>query len=740
MAALQLVPASGEVEPRSSMLPGVTVRHRGLPLSELVAYVNRFTTPMEDSTRGNYARTGVLAAAGSPGVKGKGAVPPLPEFPSEADCLGWLSSLVTAGYEPTTVTLHRTNLVHIFEVGAMCGVTQGNPMRTVRWQKVAPQRRALSDVLGTWEFVRASDLFTLRERAFIAVLRFCGLRKGEALGLEWRHIDLKRRVLQVDQQRRKASSRKVSRKLKSEAARRPVPIRPELRDLLQELLDAEGVEHVIRTGKGGGKREKTRLVFPYTGDRLGKLMEMLRGLDPEGFPPRDAWHVFRHTCACELWHSGKSEGFIKDWLGHASLEKTAVYLRSIAGRNYDPAEVDKLDPDYEPRPRKKKGQRKAAAKKPRATKTTAQAALQLDAQKDESAATEAAVTTLPSVTGVSAPVVVAVPPAVPMKREPMKTTAVEATPTATTTTPAVAVESSAETIAEVRMLGAQAHEGALRVRASSSSHEVRLNGSTGSPAEVSEANGGEAHSSRRAKKKREAPVRDEHGYLSDEAERLKFVKVSALKLFAHESHVQANALAGVAPQLAEEVLSILGGLVDVLDGRTVADPTVRELMREKAALVRALENMRQAHSVATSAADALAVRCESLRHRVEVLEAERDSVRASLAPMPGESLIERALSLTETRQRLERLVRAYEEKEAAGVKAIDDLCSAQPPASAGFDPAEFDASDYERPAPPPSCSCSRGGLAATCEHHVEKPAPLCNCGAMMTCDCGAVQP
>ncbi len=200
----------------------------------------------------------------------------------------------------------------------------------------------MADVVGTWEFLSRCQSLSLRERAFLAVLRFGGLRKGEALGLEWRHVDPTANVLRVDQQRRKANALAVTRKLKSEAARRNVPMRTPLAQLLADLRRA-GETCEVWTGRGGRVLVETRLVFPFREHELARVAAVVRGVDPASFPPGDCWHVFRHTLAVELVRAGKSVEYVHQWLGHSDLAKTVVYLRGLVGGFVDPLGVEDLD-------------------------------------------------------------------------------------------------------------------------------------------------------------------------------------------------------------------------------------------------------------------------------------------------------------------------------------------------------------------------------------------------------------
>ncbi len=283
-------------------------------------------------------------------TKGAAQVRPLPSHPTPKDVARWLSELRTGGgrdggpLADGTVSVLRGHLMHLYRAAQACGWCTANPVAHVPFRRVVPQRRALKDVHGIWPWL-LGVCATQRERALLCVLRFAGLRRGEALGLEWRHVDAVAGYLTVDQQRRRPNSLECTRVLKSEAARRRLPMRRELADALAELRREGNAQ--VWTGHGGQTLHTTELCFPFRADELAALGARLRGVAPADFPEGSLWHVFRHTVAVELWTAGKGEETIRQFLGHASLEKTAVYLRSLMGARVGASAIEGLDPPPE---------------------------------------------------------------------------------------------------------------------------------------------------------------------------------------------------------------------------------------------------------------------------------------------------------------------------------------------------------------------------------------------------------
>ena len=321
---------------RPSSLPPQLAASRSL--QEVVAWFQANAHHLHKAaTRAHYGRAFALALQGSTGIRGKGPVRALSAFPMERDVTEWFSRMRTAGYGERTVALMRSDLCRAYSYASIHGFSSGNPVIDARWKPARATRKALLDVASTWEFVRAAFAGRPREFAFLCMLRHTAGRKGEVLGTEARHIDwtisaaLPAGQVQIDQQRVKANERKATRDLKSDAAHRWIAMHPELREALRVLIQQEGTHHEIRSGYGGGLREVTPFLFPYGESQLGEILKVLRGIDPEGFPPGDAWHVFRHTKAVELNRQNEPIREIQRFLGHVSLEHTCQYLRALDG-------------------------------------------------------------------------------------------------------------------------------------------------------------------------------------------------------------------------------------------------------------------------------------------------------------------------------------------------------------------------------------------------------------------------
>jgi integrase len=294
---------------------------RGAPLAELWETVVRYVysrPSYKRKSRANVARTRALCAG-------------LPPHPTPMDVLPWYHALL-GHFAPTSAYAHLKNLAAVYRYGSEYGVTQGNPAAVVLRdvEPPDPQPTPVVAIDAVWPRFMAACLDD-RERAYLGVLRFAGLRRGEALGLMADDVNTYAEPwrVHVHRQRPEPNSDRTA-PVKSKASNRHVPVRPELRPLLAAVLDLPAA--IVRRGRGGGRREASPLLFPYQDDDLAEMGERLREAEPTAIPPGRMWHVFRDTLGVEMSRRGKSVAEVSAVLGHSTeLVTRKHYLGSFGG-------------------------------------------------------------------------------------------------------------------------------------------------------------------------------------------------------------------------------------------------------------------------------------------------------------------------------------------------------------------------------------------------------------------------
>ncbi|MFE8599840.1 tyrosine-type recombinase/integrase [Archangium violaceum] len=270
------------------------------------------------------------------------AVKALPARPTSGDIRAWLARRV----ERREVTGSTANL-QLKYLGRVYRLARDlrypgllNVVAAIKRFPVVRERpKALPDAARDWPkcLMACKDV---RERAFLSVMRRSGLRPGEALALEPRHVDLGRGLLRIEQQRSEDTA--TAGPLKTDTSAGVVKLHPETLELLRQVLaDRRARERGLRPVGEKPKRghAAATYLFPYFSGTLTELMVRLREAVPEAFTKRQvggtggaAFHVFRHTFATALAGAGMREGDLQLLLRHKSLATTQVYISSIRGR------------------------------------------------------------------------------------------------------------------------------------------------------------------------------------------------------------------------------------------------------------------------------------------------------------------------------------------------------------------------------------------------------------------------
>ena len=228
------------------------------------------------------------------------------------------------GLSRTTVS-HLVNLMHlIFRDAKKRNLLLYNPASRVEIptvaedHKISDKKKRNSEILKTEEqiarFVAAAQgMYPARKcwGALLTLAVYSGLREGEILGLEWRDLDLdaKQPRLRVRQSWDRIEGLQTP---KSEAARRSVPILPEVKKAL--------LEWKMATKENGAKSR----VFPVaSGSARDALREIINGLkENDADFPRPSLHALRRTYASTLACRGIAPKLLQAWMGHSSIAMT----------------------------------------------------------------------------------------------------------------------------------------------------------------------------------------------------------------------------------------------------------------------------------------------------------------------------------------------------------------------------------------------------------------------------------
>lgn len=201
-----------------------------------------------------------------------------------------------------TVSGHLRSMLKYAETH---GYIMRNPARVVKKPKPAKKHHT---VLEPDELKKLLDSCPdPRDRVIIALAGLAGLRRGEVFGLTWDNVDFKRNLIRV----RKQLQNGREEPLKTEAARRDVPMIPMLRGLLVEWAAECGDLRYLflnRFKKRMHAEDWCKTVFP-------------RHLEAAAVP-RITFHELRHTYGTIQAALGTPVVIIQKNMGHEDPSTT----------------------------------------------------------------------------------------------------------------------------------------------------------------------------------------------------------------------------------------------------------------------------------------------------------------------------------------------------------------------------------------------------------------------------------
>ncbi|MGN7169300.1 site-specific integrase [Paenibacillus cellulositrophicus] len=255
----------------------------------------------------------------------------------------------TGGLSSGTIQINHRILKNIFSRAVEWKIIKSNPVTSVKKPKVNSKVIIPYDEQEVSQLLQALEKEPLHWRMMITLALTTGMRRGELLGLEWKHIDWKTGVIDVSQTlvqalkgeiivkepKTKNSKRKISLPGSVlEELREYYAYRIKERDKLKDAWngkDREGREWNFIFSHADGTpfhHERPYLWFRQFIKKNG--MRYIR------------FHDLRHTSATLLINQGVHAKIISDRLGHGNIT-TTMNIYGHALRSADQAAADKFD-------------------------------------------------------------------------------------------------------------------------------------------------------------------------------------------------------------------------------------------------------------------------------------------------------------------------------------------------------------------------------------------------------------
>lgn len=218
-----------------------------------------------------------------------------------SDLERYKAAKLASGLTPKTINNHLATFMKCLRSAQEWGRLTAVP-RT-KFLRVPPQPYDFLTAAESDGLLAASKS-DVRAHAMILTGLRTGMRLGELRGLEWRNVDLGRRVIFVCQAI--VSGQRTSPK---NHRTRYVPIAPSLVQTLEALGPCRGY------------------VFGESGTAMGcqTAYTVLRQACRRAGLRRIGWHVLRHTFASQLAAAGVPIRVVQELMGHAAIQMTMRY-------------------------------------------------------------------------------------------------------------------------------------------------------------------------------------------------------------------------------------------------------------------------------------------------------------------------------------------------------------------------------------------------------------------------------
>ncbi|EYB66511.1 hypothetical protein DEIPH_ctg103orf0040 [Deinococcus phoenicis] len=217
-----------------------------------------------------------------------------------------------------------------FEMAVEEGLMPTNPARNVRIkatsQEEQTRRRKAMDDDELRRFMEAAA--KVPQHALLYTLFSLGLRRGEALGLQWRDIDLEAGTVRVERQLKLLGNVPVEGVLKTQSSRRVLYIADDLRAV---LLNHRAQEKAKALDLGMAWHEQNYVFTSEVATPLHprNVNRIITGVCREANVPRFSSHSGRHTNITQRLKAGQQLEVVAAIAGHKDINTTLSHYREV---------------------------------------------------------------------------------------------------------------------------------------------------------------------------------------------------------------------------------------------------------------------------------------------------------------------------------------------------------------------------------------------------------------------------
>lgn len=222
------------------------------------------------------------------------------------------------GISDKTISNEVTELKKCFRYAYEVSAIGNDPMKAIRFknhQETTPHFFTKEEIKAIFE-----ELPTEWIRDIFRTLLYTGMRKGELMHLQWKNVDLDRRLIHIRHQ--VIQNGQMIYKIKTKSSARSIPMYEEVYQILKrQKVRGLHRDYVFVNSNGTPFRDDD--LYNYIKPRLQKL-----GI-------KGSVHTFRHTYASLLIKAGVGLRELKELMGHSRIETTMQYAHLYPHRLHE---------------------------------------------------------------------------------------------------------------------------------------------------------------------------------------------------------------------------------------------------------------------------------------------------------------------------------------------------------------------------------------------------------------------
>ena len=246
-----------------------------------------------------------------------------------------VNKLTGEGLSEKTQKHYLTFISDVMRYAKKCGLIENNPCKDITFVKTAKKEKIIYSLEEAKQLLTAIEQKAPADyKLFYHLLAYCGMRRGEALGLEYKDIDFEKSVLTIN----RTSNYHIGYGTytdtpKTKSSYRTLYIQPKLMEMIKQV-QAEQKEREKKCGDLWNKSD--RLFVNWCGKPANPnypYMWLKKFCEKEGVPFHGL-HSFRHFVATQALADGVDVKSVSAMLGHSQTSTTLnIYAHAVQQAN-----------------------------------------------------------------------------------------------------------------------------------------------------------------------------------------------------------------------------------------------------------------------------------------------------------------------------------------------------------------------------------------------------------------------